>query len=58
MDKYDYFSLLFYDGEVPEDVDWGFVLHVNGTDGAVHKVNYKTQVPRQTKLQGQSQPKN
>ena len=27
------------DGEVPEDVDWSFVLHVNGSDGSVHKVN-------------------
>ena len=32
------------DGEVPEDVDWCFVLHVSGSDGAVHKVNYKTMV--------------
>ena len=29
---------------MPEDVDWSFVLHVNGSDGSVHKVNYKTMV--------------
>ena len=38
-----YFVLL-QDGEAPEDVDWSFVLHVNGSDGTVHKVNYQTMV--------------
>ena len=30
------------DGEVPEDVDWAFVLQVNGSDGSVHKVVHKS----------------
>ena len=42
--KNDNISFSSKDGEVPEDVDWCFVLHVNGSDGAVHKVNYKTMV--------------
>ena len=44
MPKVQEYICVLQDGEVPEDVDWSFVLHVNGSDGSVHKVNYKTMV--------------